>query len=144
MFRTYRVLGRKYKKHLKSLIVVHPSPMARLVLGVLRVAVSPKFVRQKVTQLRSLEELAAVMPLEQLRVPDAVLAHDRSIQESGKTAVHGATTSQSPVQVPARAFGVPLVDLMGANGERGVPRFVCECVEYVRMNGRMRPGPDGE
>ena len=41
-----------------------------------------------------------------------------------------------PVANRSNLFGVPLEDLMGADGEKGgIPRVVKDCVQFLRQTG---------
>lgn len=63
----YQSLGRKYRKGIKKLFVVHSGTWTRIVLEVAGRVVSPKFAR-KIKYVGTLSELAEYVPLTQVRV----------------------------------------------------------------------------
>ena len=42
-----------------------------------------------------------------------------------------------PVPSHSNIFGVPLEDLMGHNGEKGVPKVVRDCIQFLRETGEL-------
>ena len=65
MLSAYQVLGRKYRKGIKKLFVVHSGTWTRIVLEVAGRVVSPKFAR-KIKYVATLSELAEYVPLTQV------------------------------------------------------------------------------
>jgi Rho GTPase-activating protein 1 len=61
----YQSLGRKYRKGIKRLFIVHSGTWTRIVLEVAGRVVSPKFSR-KITYIGTLSELAEHIPLTQV------------------------------------------------------------------------------
>jgi Divergent CRAL/TRIO domain len=64
----YQSLGRKYRKGIKRLYIVHSGTWTRIVLEVAGRVVSPKFSR-KIRYTRTLSELAESVPITQVCVP---------------------------------------------------------------------------
>ena len=62
----YQSLGRKYRKGIKKLFIVHSGTWTRIVLEVAGRVVSPKFAR-KIKYVGTLSELAEYVPLTQVR-----------------------------------------------------------------------------
>jgi Rho GTPase-activating protein 1 len=62
----YQSLGRKHRKGIKKLFVVHSGTWTRIVLEVAGRVVSPKFAR-KIKYVGTLSELAEFVPLTQVR-----------------------------------------------------------------------------
>ncbi|XP_042205692.1 uncharacterized protein LOC121854949 isoform X2 [Homarus americanus] len=73
--RAYQMIDRKLRKNLKALHVVHPTFWVRAVVAFSRPFISTKFYR-KVTFVNNLTELAQMVPLDQLNIPDAVKHHN--------------------------------------------------------------------
>ncbi|XP_069996444.1 uncharacterized protein [Penaeus vannamei] len=73
--RAYQMIDRKLRKNLKALHVVHPTFWVRTVVAFSRPFISTKFYR-KLTFVNNLTELAQVVPLDQLEIPDAVKQAD--------------------------------------------------------------------
>jgi Rho GTPase-activating protein 1 len=65
MLSAYQSLGRKYRKGIKKLFVVHSGTWTRIVLEVAGRMVSPKFAK-KVKYIGTLSELAQYVPLIQV------------------------------------------------------------------------------
>ncbi|XP_035383933.1 caytaxin [Electrophorus electricus] len=73
--RCYQMIDRKLRKNLKCLIIAHPSWFIRTVLAVSRPFISVKFL-DKVRYVQSLEELAQMVPMEHVQIPECVLQYD--------------------------------------------------------------------
>ncbi|KAF9346132.1 hypothetical protein BGX34_004161, partial [Mortierella sp. NVP85] len=127
LFRAYRSLGRRYKKNLKALYIVHPSPWPRLILGTMNAIISPKF-GAKVHYIDNLSHLARVVPLNQINIPPAVYHHNLQFEDS-------ITLPEDQQDDANRVFGAPLERLMGVNGELGLPKFIVDCVGNLIQNG---------
>ncbi|XP_068217354.1 uncharacterized protein [Palaemon carinicauda] len=75
--RAYQMIDRKLRKNLKALHVVHPTFWVRTVVAFSRPFISTKFYR-KLSFVNNLTELAQMVPLDQLEIPDAVKHHDEN------------------------------------------------------------------
>jgi Divergent CRAL/TRIO domain len=64
----YQSLGRKYRKGIKKLFIVHSGTWTRIVLEVAGRVVSPKFAK-KIKYVGTLSELAEYVPLTQVVTP---------------------------------------------------------------------------
>ncbi|KAK4304326.1 hypothetical protein Pmani_023717 [Petrolisthes manimaculis] len=73
--RAYQMIDRKLRKNLKTLHVVHPTFWVRTVVAFSRPFISTKFYR-KLKFVDNLTELAQMVPLDQLDIPDAVKQAD--------------------------------------------------------------------
>ncbi|XP_007485461.1 bcl-2/adenovirus E1B 19 kDa-interacting protein 2-like protein isoform X2 [Monodelphis domestica] len=80
----YRTLDRRLRKNLRALVVVHATWYVKAFLVMLRPFISSKFSR-KVRFLDSLEELAQLVSLEHIHIPDAVRQLDKDLHGSGGT-----------------------------------------------------------
>ncbi|RXG59030.1 Protein prune-like protein 2 [Armadillidium vulgare] len=78
MRRAYEMIDRRLRKNLKSLLIVHPSLWAKTILTLARPFISSKFYR-KLKFVQHLTDLAMLIPLEQLEIPDAVKQADFEI-----------------------------------------------------------------
>jgi Rho GTPase-activating protein 1 len=65
----YNQLGRKYRKGIKKLYIVHSGTWTRIILEVAGRVVSPKFAR-KIKYIGTLSELAEYVPLTQVSPVD--------------------------------------------------------------------------
>ncbi|KAI9499852.1 Rho GTPase activation protein, partial [Coemansia spiralis] len=137
--KAYRRLDRKYRKNVKNVYVVHPSMWSKLIFQIFGKIVSPKFFA-KVTWVDTLSQLAGLVPLNQINVPQPV--YDASSQ--AKSSRNRATTHSQPAEQPAslesQVFGVPLETLV-TNATAGMlPRPLRECISYIRHNGLATEG----
>uniref|UniRef100_A0ACB8E4Z2 BCL2/adenovirus E1B 19 kDa protein-interacting protein 2 n=1 Tax=Sphaerodactylus townsendi TaxID=933632 RepID=A0ACB8E4Z2_9SAUR len=67
----YQQIDRRLKKNLKSLIIVHPSWFIRTLLAITKPFISSKF-SQKIRYVFTLEELAQLVPVESVGIPDCI------------------------------------------------------------------------
>ncbi|XDV28288.1 hypothetical protein PO909_031632 [Leuciscus waleckii] len=70
--RCYQMIERRLRKNLKCLIIAHPSWFIRTVLAISRPFISVKFL-DKIRYVQSLEELAQIVPMEHVQIPECVL-----------------------------------------------------------------------
>ncbi|KAF9924998.1 hypothetical protein FBU30_005162 [Linnemannia zychae] len=127
LFKAYRSLGRRYKKNLKALYIVHPSTWPRLILGTMNAVISPKF-GSKVHYIDNLSHLARVVPLNQIYIPAAVYQYNLKFEDA-------ITLPESQQDYTNKVFGAPLERLMGPNGEKGLPKFIQDCLRNLMGNG---------
>uniref|UniRef100_A0A4X2LE82 Bcl-2/adenovirus E1B 19 kDa-interacting protein 2-like protein n=2 Tax=Vombatus ursinus TaxID=29139 RepID=A0A4X2LE82_VOMUR len=80
----YHTLDRRLRKNLHALLVVHATWYVKAFLVMLRPFISSKFSR-KVRFLDSLGELAQLISLEHIHIPDAVRQLDKDMHGSGGT-----------------------------------------------------------
>ncbi|KAM9685838.1 bcl-2/adenovirus E1B 19 kDa-interacting protein 2-like protein [Trichechus inunguis] len=80
----YRTLDRRLRKNLRALVVVHATWYVKAFLALLRPFISSKFTR-KIRFLDSLGELAQLISLDQVHIPEAVRQLDRGLHGSGGT-----------------------------------------------------------
>lgn len=73
--RCYKMIHRRLRKSLKQLLLVHPSWYMRAVITFFRPFISSKFTR-KLKLVGSLKELADIVTLAGMSIPDAVQSHD--------------------------------------------------------------------
>ncbi|KAK8739162.1 hypothetical protein OTU49_003510 [Cherax quadricarinatus] len=73
--RAYQMIDRKLRKNLKALHVVHPTFWVRAMVTFSRPFISSKFYR-KLSFVENLTQLAQMVPLDQLNIPDAVKQAD--------------------------------------------------------------------
>ncbi|XP_077320239.1 bcl-2/adenovirus E1B 19 kDa-interacting protein 2-like protein isoform X2 [Lithobates pipiens] len=69
--RCYRATGRRLKKNLKSVLIVHPTWYVRALLAIIRPFISSKFIR-KVTFVKNLTELSQLVSLDPLHIPECI------------------------------------------------------------------------
>ncbi|KAK9696163.1 Bcl2-/adenovirus E1B nineteen kDa-interacting protein 2 [Popillia japonica] len=73
--RCYQLVGRKLRKNLTHLYIVHPTLWIKTMLFMAKPFISTKFYR-KITFVGSLKELTARVPLECAAIPEKVKAYD--------------------------------------------------------------------
>ncbi|KAJ3184139.1 hypothetical protein HDU87_004985 [Geranomyces variabilis] len=132
LYKAYSHLGREYRKNLKNLYVVHPSLWPRMIIQGMGAVVSPKFAR-KVQWVYTLADLGVSIPLNQLYIPDVIREVDA--KNSGAKVPPGPPIDDSSTEQLPTVFGAPLQDIMGVHGEKGVPRVIRDCIEYIRKEG---------
>ncbi|XP_039628884.1 BCL2/adenovirus E1B 19 kDa protein-interacting protein 2 isoform X1 [Polypterus senegalus] len=71
----YQQIDRRLRKNLKSLIIVHPSWFIRTLLAITRPFISSKF-SQKIKFVFSLTELAELVPMEYVSIPDCIKQYE--------------------------------------------------------------------
>ncbi|KAL7748031.1 hypothetical protein RI367_006577 [Sorochytrium milnesiophthora] len=128
MFKAYNALGRKYKKNLKQLYVVHPVKWLRVMFDTMNRVLSPKFFR-KVTYVETLSALSQCVPVPQLRVPEVVVRFNTTVDPAFDMSAIAQSSHASSGQ-----FGVPLDALMGPQCEKGIPLVIKTCTHYILSN----------
>ncbi|KAI3368265.1 hypothetical protein L3Q82_007986 [Scortum barcoo] len=68
----YQMIDRRLRKNLKSLVIAHPTWFIRTVLAISRPFISVKFMN-KIQYVHSLDELAELVPMEHVHVPECVV-----------------------------------------------------------------------
>ncbi|XP_034060903.1 rho GTPase-activating protein gacY-like [Gymnodraco acuticeps] len=71
----YQQIDRRLRKNLKSLIIVHPSWFIRTLLALTKPFISTKF-SQKLQYVFSLTDLAELVPMEYVSIPDCIKEFD--------------------------------------------------------------------
>ncbi|KAG7267792.1 hypothetical protein CRUP_003211 [Coryphaenoides rupestris] len=71
----YQMIDRRLRKNLKSLVIAHPTWFIRTVLAISRPFISVKFMN-KIQYVHSLDELAEMVPMEHVQVPECVVQFD--------------------------------------------------------------------
>ncbi|XP_035012221.1 BCL2/adenovirus E1B 19 kDa protein-interacting protein 2 isoform X3 [Hippoglossus stenolepis] len=71
----YQQIDRRLRKNLKSLIIVHPSWFIRTLLALTKPFISTKF-SQKIKYVYSLTDLAGLVPMEYVSIPDCIKQFD--------------------------------------------------------------------
>ncbi|KJA26142.1 hypothetical protein HYPSUDRAFT_133611 [Hypholoma sublateritium FD-334 SS-4] len=128
VWKTYRSLSRKYRKNLKQLYIVHSSFFSKMLFSLAGAIISPKFFR-KIVYITTLSELAKRVPLTQIDIPPAV--YQENLKYERKISL--------PMPTRSSLFGVPLVDIMGYNGEKGgIPRVVKDAIQYLRETAGLQ------
>uniref|UniRef100_M3XIX1 Protein prune homolog 2 n=1 Tax=Latimeria chalumnae TaxID=7897 RepID=M3XIX1_LATCH len=79
--RCYQMIDRRLRKNLKSFIIVHPSWFIRTILAVTRPFISSKF-SSKIKYVGSLAELAELIPMEFVQIPESIIKIDKRMNEN--------------------------------------------------------------
>ncbi|XP_054159776.1 rho GTPase-activating protein 1-like [Oppia nitens] len=117
----FRAFDRKYRKNLKALFLVHPTPFLRLILRVFRPVVSAKFGR-KVRHIMRLHELEEEFHVNQLSIPDQVKAHDRRL---------GSSVERKPVSYPS------LSEMSRESGD-SIPKVIRFCISFLSNENSLQ------
>lgn len=75
----YQQIDRRLRKNLKSLIIVHPSWFIRTLLALTKPFISSKFT-QKIKYVYSLADLAELVPMEYVSIPDCIKEIDQDVR----------------------------------------------------------------
>uniref|UniRef100_A0A3B4ZKJ3 Caytaxin-like n=1 Tax=Stegastes partitus TaxID=144197 RepID=A0A3B4ZKJ3_9TELE len=76
----YQMIDRRLRKNLKSLVIAHPTWFIRTVLAISRPFISVKFMN-KIQYVHSLDELAELVPMEHVHVPECVVLEQEQRQQ---------------------------------------------------------------
>ncbi|XP_075326005.1 BCL2/adenovirus E1B 19 kDa protein-interacting protein 2 isoform X5 [Odontesthes bonariensis] len=87
----YQQIDRRLRKNLKSLIIVHPSWFIRTLLALTKPFISSKFT-QKIKYVYSLTDLAELVPMEYVSIPDCIKQIDQDM--NGKVEVAAAAVPE--------------------------------------------------
>lgn len=79
----YQQIDRRLRKNLKSLIIVHPSWFIRTLLALTKPFISAKF-SQKIKYVFSLAELAELVPMEHVSIPECIKQIDQEMRGKGE------------------------------------------------------------
>ncbi|XP_073474987.1 BCL2/adenovirus E1B 19 kDa protein-interacting protein 2 isoform X2 [Aquarana catesbeiana] len=82
----YQQIDRRLRKNLKSLIIVHPSWFIRTLLAITRPFISSKF-SQKIKYVFSLAELAELIPMEYVGIPECIKQIDKDLNKKSEDQV---------------------------------------------------------
>lgn len=136
----YREFDRKYKKNIKSLVIVHPTMFIRTLLILFKPLISFKFGR-KISYINYLSELEDVVNLEQLVIPSRVKEYDAKIRQALKPSAQGPKSPPRSPPLPNQQFGVPLsvLKLRGTDPE-GIPQVMRDTIEFLRVQGLEMEG----
>ncbi|XP_037110197.1 BCL2/adenovirus E1B 19 kDa protein-interacting protein 2 isoform X1 [Syngnathus acus] len=97
----YQQIDRRLRKNLKSLIIVHPSWFIRTLLALTRPFISSKF-SQKLQFVYSLTELAALVPMEYVSIPECIKLFDE--EKNKKSCKRIDQEAQGKVEMAAAAL----------------------------------------
>ncbi|XP_034735008.1 BCL2/adenovirus E1B 19 kDa protein-interacting protein 2 isoform X2 [Etheostoma cragini] len=89
--RCYQQIDRRLRKNLKSMIIVHPSWFIRTLLAITKPFISSKF-SQKIKYVFSLTDLAELVPMEYVSIPDCIKQIDQDMH--GKLEVAAAAVPE--------------------------------------------------
>ncbi|XP_053330734.1 bcl-2/adenovirus E1B 19 kDa-interacting protein 2-like protein isoform X2 [Spea bombifrons] len=78
--RCYQATGRRLKKNLKSVLIVHPTWYVKALLAIVRPFVSSKFSK-KVKFINSLNDLSQIISLDQIHIPVCIKQLDQETNQ---------------------------------------------------------------
>lgn len=87
----YQQIDRRLRKNLKSLIIVHPSWFIRTLLAITKPFISSKFT-QKIKFVFSLTDLAELVPMEYVSIPECIKQTDQEMH--GKVEIAAAAVPE--------------------------------------------------
>ncbi|XP_036615068.1 rho GTPase-activating protein 8-like isoform X5 [Trichosurus vulpecula] len=136
----YKEFGRKYKKNLKALYVVHPTSFIKILWTIFKPLISHKFGK-KVTYFNYLSELRAHLKYDQLMIPPEVIRHDEKLQNMklGRPPPLVKTPPPRP-PLPTQQFGVSLKYIKDKNKGELIPPVMKETVTYLKDKGLRSEG----
>ncbi|XP_019731542.1 BCL2/adenovirus E1B 19 kDa protein-interacting protein 2 isoform X2 [Hippocampus comes] len=95
----YQQIDRRLRKNLKSLIIVHPSWFIRTLLALTKPFISSKF-SQKIKFVYSLTDLAELVPLEYVSIPECIKLFDEEKNRKSRKRIdqeeHGKVETATP------------------------------------------------
>ncbi|XP_051990182.1 caytaxin [Xyrauchen texanus] len=100
--RCYQMIERRLRKNLKCLIIAHPSWFIRTVLAISRPFISVKFM-EKIRYVQSLEELAQIVPMAHVQIPECVLQYDDERIKVQRDRLEQLTQTSAPERPPSVA-----------------------------------------
>lgn len=139
LWQAYRAFDRKYKKNLKELFIVHPTPFIRIVLQIFRPFLSAKFGR-KLHYINQLDDLKTHLHLERIHIPQSVLDHDKRQIKSRvfsrfKTSTNNNSLTRSNSFYPnTQQFRVALDVLVEQNKGNPIPRTIKTCCDFLEQD----------
>lgn len=93
----YQTIDRRLKKNLKTLLLVHPTLWLKTVVMMTKPFISSKF-SSKLRFVKTLRELATIIPMEYIYVPEPVQLYDDRLRNS--TSVSTPSSSSSDTTTP--------------------------------------------
>ncbi|XP_035225614.1 rho GTPase-activating protein 1-like [Stegodyphus dumicola] len=132
LWEAYRAFGRKYKKNLKALYLVHPTNFIRFVWRLFKPVISAKFGK-KVMYVNYLHELKQHLHFDQLAIPKPVLEHDKKLVAIAKNPKL-TSSSSFHTNLPSfetQQFRVPISYIKEHNKGDPIPRVMRECIAYL-------------
>jgi len=153
IIQTYKELERNYKKNLKALYIVHPSFWSKFLISTLTKIVSPKFAK-KIIWITNLHHLSKYVPYNEIKIPFTIYEYEKKysldkitsvdqeiiIDSSSSSETSNSSIDTHSVNGSSGVFGVKLEDLMGYEGELGIPKVVSDAIEYLLENGLKEEG----
>ncbi|XP_034737225.1 caytaxin isoform X2 [Etheostoma cragini] len=82
----YQMIDRRLRKNLKSLVIAHPTWFIRTVLAISRPFISVKFMN-KIQYVHSLDELAEIVPMEHVHVPECVVQMEQEHKQQEQQSI---------------------------------------------------------
>ncbi|XP_060891370.1 BCL2/adenovirus E1B 19 kDa protein-interacting protein 2 isoform X2 [Labrus mixtus] len=96
----YQQIDRRLRKNLKSLIIVHPSWFIRTLLALTKPFISSKF-SQKIKFVYSLKDLAELVPMEYVSIPDCIKQFDEEKNRKTSKRIDKDMPGKAEVAAPA-------------------------------------------
>ncbi|CAF4749295.1 unnamed protein product [Pieris macdunnoughi] len=145
LWKAYKAFDRKYKKNLKTLYLVHPTNVIRIVWQMLRPAISVKFGR-KMMYVNYLHELQQYLDLDKVHIPPQVIECDKILLSKNPRAAEiakemnsaskpslGEAEGPCSLKCPTKQFGVSIQFIKKNNTEMidSIPPIVRQCIEFL-------------
>ncbi|XP_037530581.1 caytaxin [Nematolebias whitei] len=97
----YQMIDRRLRKNLKSLVIAHPTWFIRTVLAISRPFISVKFMN-KIQYVHGLDELAHIVPMEHVHVPECVVQFDEERIKARRERMEREQGQQTVPQEPIK------------------------------------------
>uniref|UniRef100_A0A6Q2ZGE1 CRAL-TRIO domain-containing protein n=1 Tax=Esox lucius TaxID=8010 RepID=A0A6Q2ZGE1_ESOLU len=91
----YQMIDRRLRKNLKALVIAHPTWFIRTVLAISRPFISVKFMN-KIQYVHSLDELAEIVPMEHVQVPECVVQFEEERIKARKERMEQEQEQRNP------------------------------------------------
>ncbi|OAV97012.1 hypothetical protein PTTG_00101 [Puccinia triticina 1-1 BBBD Race 1] len=128
---SYRQFSRPIRKNLTALWVVHPTFWAKTTVQVLLKTIVSWKMSRKIKWIKDLSTLASLVPIHQICIPPEVYKYDLTIEP--------AITVPPSFRKPP-VFKVSLEELMGVEGQDGIPQVIQDCANCIRSSGMKFEG----
>eukprot|EP00004_Rigifila_ramosa_P003215 TRINITY_DN13397_c0_g1_i1.p1 TRINITY_DN13397_c0_g1~~TRINITY_DN13397_c0_g1_i1.p1 ORF type:complete len:792 (-),score=144.29 TRINITY_DN13397_c0_g1_i1:1-2127(-) len=116
----HKIIGRKYRKNMKMLFLVHPSAFLKGFVSCFRPFVSQKFWR-KLQYIDNLSQFSGFMNLNAVHLPELVYDFDNK-----------NLPPHQHIKSPHAVFGVPLVELFTRSGK--MPLIATTTIQHLYDN----------
>uniref|UniRef100_T1JB81 Rho-GAP domain-containing protein n=1 Tax=Strigamia maritima TaxID=126957 RepID=T1JB81_STRMM len=130
LWRAYKAFGRKYKKNLKALYLVHPTGFIKLISQLFKPAISVKFGR-KIMYVNYLHELKQHLHFDQLCTPQPVIEHDQQLLDKLNSRLPHSQSLTFHTPLDTQQFKVSLHFIKEHNDGGPIAPVMQQCIKYL-------------